>query len=50
LFKGPAERYASVYQEVVLEIIQRCGHLVSLEKSELFNEKCIAFFMQLNKN
>lgn len=50
LFKGPAERYASGYQEVFLEIIERCGHLVSLEKSELFNSKCFDFILSLNGN
>lgn len=50
LFKGPAEQYASGYHEVLLEIVERCGHLVSLEKSELFNAKCFDYLMQLNAN
>jgi len=50
LFKGPAMQYSSLSSTVTIDIIERCGHLVSLEKSELFNTKCLLFLQgQLNR-
>jgi pimeloyl-ACP methyl ester carboxylesterase len=43
LFKEPALIYASKYSEVHVELVPRCGHLVSLEKPDVFNEKCLRF-------
>lgn len=50
LFKGPAEQYAAAHDKVIYEVIERCGHLVSLEKAEVFNQKCLLFFSQLKTN
>jgi pimeloyl-ACP methyl ester carboxylesterase len=43
LFLQPAMQYASQFQSITIEVIQRCGHLVSLEKSEIFNQRCLEF-------
>jgi pimeloyl-ACP methyl ester carboxylesterase len=45
LFMQPALVYAEKHPEVSVEMIDRCGHLVSLEKSELFNEKSLAYLI-----
>jgi pimeloyl-ACP methyl ester carboxylesterase len=43
LFLAPAQQYANRFAQVQIEIVDRCGHLVSLEKSDVFNEKCMRF-------
>lgn len=43
LFIQPAKAYAEKFANVTIEIIDRCGHLVSLEKADIFNEKCLVF-------
>jgi pimeloyl-ACP methyl ester carboxylesterase len=43
LFKAPAMNYATTYGNVHVELVPRCGHLVSLEKPLVFNEKCLRF-------
>lgn len=43
LFKAPALAYAHKYSEVHVVQIERCGHLVSLERSELYNKACLEF-------
>lgn len=43
LFIQPARSYAQKYERVKMEVIDKCGHLVSLEKSDIFNEKCLSF-------
>lgn len=49
LFLGPSRQYAARFTNVQLEVVDRCGHLVSLEKADIFNEKCLAFLASLNK-
>ncbi len=46
LFRQPAVDYARPYPNVTVDIVAGCGHLVSLEKSLIFNEKCLKY---LNK-
>ena len=43
LFLKPTLQYAQRFQTIRVEVVQRCGHLVSLEKSDLFNSKCLEF-------
>jgi pimeloyl-ACP methyl ester carboxylesterase len=43
LFLKPSLQYAQRFQTISVEVVQRCGHLVSLEKSELFNRRCLEF-------
>ena len=40
LFIGPAMNYAGKFDNIIVDIIEKCGHLVSLEKAAIFNEKC----------
>ncbi|MFN6378392.1 MAG: alpha/beta fold hydrolase [Flavobacteriales bacterium] len=46
LFMGPAMDYAKKCSNVIVELVDRCGHLVSLEKSEIFNGKCHDFLVK----
>ncbi|MFM7813465.1 MAG: alpha/beta fold hydrolase [Flavobacteriales bacterium] len=43
LFKSPALAYAGRFKQVHVVEVERCGHLVSLEKSERFNVVCLEF-------
>lgn len=43
LFKSPALAYAERCENVRVVLIERCGHLVSLERSEHFNTVCLDF-------
>lgn len=43
LFKGPALTYAQRFPDVLVAKVERCGHLVSLEKSGRFNQLCLEF-------
>jgi pimeloyl-ACP methyl ester carboxylesterase len=47
LFLKPTIRYADRFQTISLEVVQRCGHLVSLEKSDIFNKRCLDFLRSL---
>jgi pimeloyl-ACP methyl ester carboxylesterase len=47
LFLGPSLHYASRFGNVQIEVVDRCGHLVSLEKADIFNEKCKLFFASI---
>lgn len=46
LFLQPAVNYAKQHIEVTLDFIAKCGHLVSLEKSDIFNEKSLSFLSE----
>jgi hypothetical protein len=43
LFLKPSMQYARRFQNITIEVVQRCGHLVSLERSEEFNRRCLEF-------
>ncbi|MFM7233401.1 MAG: alpha/beta fold hydrolase [Flavobacteriales bacterium] len=43
LFLKPTMDYARQFHSISVEVVQRCGHLVSLEKSDLFNRRCMEF-------
>lgn len=46
LFIDPAINYAVKFANISYEIIDRCGHLVSLEKPDIFNEKSLSFLSE----
>lgn len=48
LFKKPALIYSNRFKEIHLTLIERCGHLVSLEKAEVFNQHMMAFLQKTN--
>jgi pimeloyl-ACP methyl ester carboxylesterase len=43
LFLKPTMQYASRFQNISIEVVQRCGHLVSLERADEFNRRCLEF-------
>jgi pimeloyl-ACP methyl ester carboxylesterase len=43
LFLRPTLQYAERFRHIQVEVVHRCGHLVSLEKSEAFNTSCLNF-------
>ena len=49
LFIQPAMAYAKRFANVSIEIIERCGHLVSLEKADIFNQKCLSFLESMKR-
>ena len=48
LFLPPAKAYADFHKNASISIIPNCGHVVSIEKAEQFNEICLSFLSQLN--
>ncbi|MFY7971003.1 MAG: alpha/beta fold hydrolase [Flavobacteriales bacterium] len=48
LFMKPAIDYSKRFQSIQLTLVERCGHLVSLEKSEVFNGHLIDFLQKSN--
>jgi pimeloyl-ACP methyl ester carboxylesterase len=47
LFLDQAKLYAKLHRTVQLEVIPRCGHVVTIEQAEQFNALCLAFLAQL---
>jgi pimeloyl-ACP methyl ester carboxylesterase len=47
MFFKPAMEYAQRFKNIQIQIVDRCGHLVSLEKADIFNQHCKAFFDRL---
>ncbi len=47
VFLQPAREYMEKYGEVVLEIIDKCGHVCNIEKPDEFNQKCLKFLLRL---
>jgi pimeloyl-ACP methyl ester carboxylesterase len=47
LFLDQARLYAERHSGVQLEVIPRCGHVVTIEQAEQFNALCKAFLAQL---
>lgn len=47
LFLDPARKYVALHNDVQLEILAGCGHVVSIEQAAKFNRLCLAFLNQL---
>lgn len=48
LFRDEARRYAETHDDVRFEVVPRCGHVVSIERAEVFNALCIEHLKSLN--
>jgi len=46
-FLKQARKYAKLHKNVQLKIVEKCGHIVNLEKGERFNEICLQFLKSL---
>lgn len=49
LFLDQAQRYARLHESVRLEVLPRCGHVVTIEQAERFNALCMAFLLSIEK-
>jgi pimeloyl-ACP methyl ester carboxylesterase len=47
VFLQPARDYVEKYSEVVLETIERCGHVCNIERAAEFNQRCFKFILKL---
>jgi pimeloyl-ACP methyl ester carboxylesterase len=50
VFLEPARQYVAKYGEVVLETIEKCGHVCNIESPAEFNERCLRFIERLEQN
>jgi pimeloyl-ACP methyl ester carboxylesterase len=48
LFLSPALNYVRQRANALLQVFPKCGHVVNIEKAELFNENCIRFIKSLD--
>lgn len=46
LFLGQARRYAARHATVRLEVLEGCGHVVSIEQADRFNSLCLGFLAE----
>lgn len=46
-FLKQAKMYETIHKNVQLKIVERCGHIVNLEKAERFNTLCLQFLKSL---
>lgn len=49
VFLQPAREYVDKYGDVVLETIERCGHVCNIERASEFNQRCLNFISNLEK-
>ncbi len=49
VFLEPARQYVARYNEVVLETIEKCGHVCNIENPNEFNERCLRFILCLEQ-
>jgi pimeloyl-ACP methyl ester carboxylesterase len=48
-FLGQAKRYVGLHKKALLEIVEKCGHIVNLENGEAFNKICLQFLKSLKQ-
>lgn len=46
LFLSHAKAYAALHQNASISVIPNCGHVVSIEQSEIFNKTCLSYLAQ----
>ena len=49
VFLKPAKEYVDKYSGVILETIERCGHVCNIERAAEFNQRCFSFISKLEK-
>jgi len=49
VFLEPAKEYVDKYGEVVLQVIDKCGHVCNIERAHEFNEYCHEFIRNLER-
>ncbi len=48
-FLKQAKKYVNLHKNVHMKIVEKCGHIVNLEKAERFNEICLQYLKNLKK-
>jgi len=48
LFLEPAKLYAQKHKNITIKIIEKCGHVVSIERADIFNAFCLEFYKKNN--
>lgn len=43
LFLGPAQAYSKTMENALIEIVPKCGHVVNIERADVFNKSCVKF-------
>lgn len=46
-FLKQAKKYVAIHKNVQLSIVEKCGHIVNLEKAERFNTICLQFLKSI---
>ncbi len=49
VFLKPAKEYVDKYSGVILETIERCGHVCNIERAAEFNQRCFSFISKLEQ-
>lgn len=49
LFLPAGRSFSAAHQNAELKVIQKCGHVVSIEKAAQFNQICLQFLRQLKR-
>lgn len=50
LFLKPAKKFANFHSNAIISIIPKCGHVVSIEQAQKFNDICLNFLKTHFKN
>lgn len=50
VFLDPARQYVEKYSNVMLEIIDKCGHVCNIENPNEFNQRCLQFILRLEQD
>lgn len=50
LFLPPANSFAQLHGNASIEIIPKCGHVVSIEKADQFNQICLSFLQRVDSS
>ncbi len=50
LFLHPAQEYSVLHDNATIEIVPKCGHVVSIEKAAIFNKICLNFLNTIKAN
>jgi len=46
-FLKQAKKYTAIHKNVQLKVVEKCGHIVNLERGDRFNELCLQFLKSI---
>jgi len=50
LFLGPSKKFVKKHSNALLSVIPKCGHVVSIEQAQKFNDLCLKFLANVTVN